>query len=252
MDKLGKITVTNISEIFTVSSPKGRTEEIHKRKSYGLSFCVNGQITYTHNNIKTISDKNNAVILPKGQSYTLHGDKTGIFPVINFQCAEPLCDTVVSVPIKNANAYIKDFEQIKTLFLFRENRAKIMSIFYDMLYRMSSQNAGGSIIAQATEYLEKNYKNPDLTNAELAKQCNISEVYFRRIFEKIYKMTPKQYIINIRITKAKQLLAENCLKINAVAECCGFSNPYHFCRTFKEKTGVTPTEYIKQNRIYKI
>lgn len=252
MDKLSKITVTNINEIFTVSSPRGRTEEIYKRKSYALSFCINGQITYTHNNNKTVSDKNNAVILPKGQSYTLHGDKTGSFPVINFQCAEFLCNTVVSIPIQNANAYIKDFEQIKTLSLFKENRAKMMSIFYDMLYRLSSQNTNNSIIAQVIEYLESNYNNPELTNAVLAKQCNISEVYFRRIFTKYYKMPPKQYIINIRINKAKQLLAENSLKISSVAECCGFSNQYHFCRVFKEKTGLTPTEYMKQNRIYKI
>ena len=106
MDKLSKITVTSINEIFTVSSPKGRTEEIYKRKSYGLSFCINGQITYTHNNNKTVSDKNNAVLQPKGQSYTLHGDKTGIFPVINFQCAEFLCNSVMSIPVQNANAYI--------------------------------------------------------------------------------------------------------------------------------------------------
>lgn len=252
MDKLSKITVTSINEIFTVSSPRGRTEQIYKRKSYALSFCISGQITYTHNNNKTVSDKNNAVLLPKGQSYTLHGDRTGSFPVINFQCAEPLCSSVVSIPIQNANAYIKDFERIKTLSLFKENRAKMMSIFYDMLYRLSSQNTNNSLIAQAAEYLENNYNNPTLTNAALARHCNISEVYFRKIFTSCYKMPPKQYIINIRINKAKQLLAENSLKIGAVAECCGFSNQYHFCRVFKEKTGITPTEYIKQNRIYKI
>ena len=128
----------------------------------------------------------------------------------------------------------------------------MMRIFYDMLHRLSSQNTNNSVISRAIAYLENNYDNPGLTNAELAKQCNISEVYFRRIFEKQYKMTPKQYIVNVRINKAKQLLAENSLKINAVAERCGFSNQYHFCRVFKEKTGLTPTEYIKQNKIYKI
>lgn len=249
---ISKIAVTDINEIFTVTSPKGRFERINKRKSYALSFCIDGQITYTHNNNETVSDKNHAVILPKGQSYTLYGDKTGHFPVINFHCSGFLCDTVVSIPIQNLNTYIKDFEQMKALSIFNGNRAKIMSIFYDMIYRLSSQNTINSVISRAIAYLENNYDNPRLTNAELAMQCNISEVYFRRIFEKQYKMTPKQYIINIRINKAKQLLAENSLKINAVAERCGFSNQYHFCRVFKEKIGLTPTEYIKQNKIYKI
>lgn len=252
MNILSKIIVTDIDGIFTVSSPKGRSEKIYERKSYGLSLCYEGQITYTLNGNKTVSDKNHAVILPKGQTYTLYGNKTGSFPVINFQCAEFLCDTVVSLTIKNPNVYIKDYEQIKALSLFDGNRTKMMSIFYDMLYRLSAQNHDNSVIMPATVYIENNYNNPNLTNAELAKQCNISEVYFRKIFAKCYKTTPKQYIVNIRISKAKQLLAENSLKINAIAESCGFSNQYHFCRVFKEKTGLTPTEYIRQNRIYKI
>lgn len=252
MNNLNKIVVTDINELFTVSSPKGRLEKICKRKSYALSFCIDGQITYTHNGNEIVSDKNHAVILPKGQTYTLYGNKTGIFPVINFQCADFLCDTVVSLPIQNPNTYIKDFEQIKALSLFNGNRTKMMSIFYDMLYRLSSQNTNNSVITPAITYLERNYNNPSLTNAELAKQCNISEVYFRKMFAKHYKTTPKQYIVNIRISKAKILLAENSLKINTIAERCGFSNQYHFCRVFKEKTGLTPTEYMKQNRIYKI
>lgn len=252
MINISKAVVTDINKLFTVLSKKGRTEKIYKRKSYALSFCIDGQITYNHNGREIVSDKNHAVILPKDQTYTLHGDKTGSFPVINFQCAQVLCDTVVSVPIQNPSAYIKDFEQLKALSFFKENRNKMMSIFYDILYRLSSQAMNDSIITPAIDYLEKNYSNPYLTNAELARQCNISEVYFRKMFVKHYKITPKQYIVNIRISKAKLLLAENSLKIKTVAELCGFSNQYHFCRVFKEKTGVTPTEYIRQNRIYKI
>ena len=252
MINLDKIVVTDVLELFTVSSPKGRFQTIYNRKTYGLSFCIDGQITYTHNGNQAVSDKNHAVILPKGQTYTLHGDKAGSFPVINFQCSEFLCDTIVSLTIQNPDIYLKDFEQIKALSPFDENRNKIMSIFYNMLYRLSSQSMENSIISPAIAYLENNYNNPRLTNAELAKQCNISEIYFRKVFTKRYKTPPKQYIVNLRISKAKQLLAENNLKINTLAERCGFSNQYHFCRLFKEKTGLTPTEYIKQNKIYKI
>ena len=129
---------------------------------------------------------------------------------------------------------------------------EMMSVFYHILHRLSAQSSSCKVIMPAIKYLETNYQNPNLTNAELAKQCNISEVYFRRIFTKHYKMTPKQFLVDIRINKSKQLLSEGALKINAVAIKCGFSNQYHFCRVFKEKTGLTPTEYVKQNRIYKI
>lgn len=249
---LGNITITDIKEIFTVFSPKGRFVKIENRKCFGLSFCIDGQITYTHNGNNIISDKNHAVILPAGQTYTLYGDKTGSFPVINFTCAEAPCNTVISLPVQNTEVYIKDFEKLRSLMLFDGNRAEMMSVFYHMLHRLSTQSSSCNVIIPAIKHIERNYQNPNLTNGELAKLCRISEVYFRRIFTGCYNMTPKQFLIDIRINKSKQLLSEGGLKINAVAIKCGFSNQYHFCRVFKEKTGLTPTEYMKQNRIYKI
>lgn len=116
MNVFDKITVTDIKQMFTVMSPRGRTVIITGRKYYGLSFCIDGKITYTIGGKQVVSDINHAVILPKGKSYSLHG----------------------------------------------------------------------------------------------------------------------------------------ALKVGAVAEQCGFTNQYHFCRIFKEKTGLTPTEFAKHNRIYKI
>ena len=252
MNALNKITVTDIKELFTVSSPKGRSEEIKNRKSYGLSFCSEGKITYKIKGKTAVSDEKHAVILPKGQSYSLYGDKSGIFPVINFDCNDSLCDNVISIPIQNPETYIKDFEKMKALSLFEENRAKMMSVFYNILHRLSTESSVRNVILPAIKHIESNYQNPKLSNAELAEKCNISEVYFRKIFTETYKTTPKQFIVDIRINKAKQLLSNGFLNIGAVAGLCGFSNQFHFCRLFKEKTGLTPTEYMKQNRIYKI
>ena len=252
MNTLNGITVTDIKQLFIVSSPRGRKEEIRNRKSYGLSFCSEGKITYEMNGKQAVSDEYHAVILPKGQSYSLYGNKSGIFPVINFDCKEFLCGEVISLPIQSANTYIKDFEKMKALSLFEENRAKMMSVFYNILHRLSTESSVRSVIIPAIRYIESNYQNPKLSNAELAEKCNISEVYFRKIFTENYKTTPKQFIMDIRINKAKQLLSDGLIKVGAVAEQCGFSNQYHFCRLFKEKTGITPTEYMKQNRISKI
>ena len=252
MNIINKITVTDIKELFTVSSPKGRNETIKNRKSYGLSFCTEGKITYEIGGKQAVSDECHAVILPKGRSYSLYGNKSGIFPVINFDCKDFLCDEVISLPIQSSDTYIKDFEKMKALSLFEENRAKMMSVFYGILHRLSSESSVRNVILPAINHIERNYQNPKLSNSVLAEKCNISEVYFRKIFTETYKTTPKQFIVDIRINKAKQLLSDGFLNIGAVAEKCGFSNQYHFCRLFKEKTGFTPTEYMEQNRIYKI
>lgn len=249
---LQHLIVTKIEDVFTVFSPKGRFASIQNRPCYALSFCTDGQISYTHRGKTIVSDKNHAVLLPQNQSYILTGDKTGTFPVIDFTCNDFLCDTVVPLRIQNVNAYLKDFQKIQSLFLFKNNNAEVLSIFYHMIHRLSQQNSSCRTILPAVQYLENNFQNPNLTNAHLARQCNVSEVYFRKMFTAHYHITPKQFVIDIRINKAKQLLADGSLKINAVAALCGFSNQYHFCRVFKSKTGLTPTDYMNQNRIVQI
>lgn len=254
MSDLNKLIVTDITDVIMVTSQKGRCDEMINRKHYGLSFCREGKITYTHNNIDYVSDPQHAIILPKGQSYTFRVEKKGIFPVINFECADFLCDTLMVLPIDNVDFAMTDFFQMKKLFLLGRNRAKVMSLFYNIIHSFSEtvDVCGNSILRPAIKFLDNNYSLPNLTNKILADQSNISEVYFRKLFFEQYGITPRQYIIDIRINKAKQMLTEGVLKINTVSEKCGFSNPYHFSRLFKEKTGLTPTEYLKQNRTFKI
>lgn len=245
MIQTNKITVTDICQIFTVHSIQGQTTFIQNRSSYGLSFCQSGHITYEQDGHCTVSDQNYAIFLPQNQTYTVKRNETGIFPVINFSSADFICNRITSIPLRNSNLYLKEFEKMKKLSLYKENRAEIFSIFYHILQQLSEENTTKTILLPAIHYLSEHYPDPLLSNAELAAQCNISEVYFRKIFMKIYHTTPKQYLINLRLNKAKQLLSEDTLKISAVAEQCGFSNQYHFCRLFKEKTTITPTEYRK-------
>lgn len=253
MENLNNITVTEITGVITVNSPYGRTTEMKNRRCYGLSFCISGQITYIQNGKKYVSKQGTAVFLPKNCSYTIQRDKTGLFTVINFDTTDFLCDEITVLRVEDNEAYIKDFEQMKNLFLFENSRAKMLSIFYNIINRLIfEQMPQTGILAPAVRYIEKNISDAELDNGNLAKMCKVSEVYFRRLFTKQFKMTPHKYIVELRIAKAKQLLADGVLKTGAVAEECGFSNPYHFCRVFKEKTGVTPSQYANSNKIYKI
>lgn len=127
-----------------------------------------------------------------------------------------------------------------------------MSVFYNMIHNIVSEGAVCKTIDPAISYIKKNYKSPNLTNEIISRECGISEVYLRKLFNKHLNITPKQYITEMRLQRAKQLLSEGILKISSISEECGFQSTYNFSRFFKEKTGITPTEYMKQNRIFKI
>ncbi len=243
--------VTDIAEVFTVYSQRGRYERMQNREHYGLSLCLEGQITYIQDGVEYVSSTDTAVILPKGGNYFIRGDKTGYFPVINFECRDLLCDTVTVIPVQNAEQLISDYERMKKIFGFDGGCAQVFSIFYGMLHRLSSDSIPYELRG-AVQIIKNEYNDVELTNARLASECNMSEVYFRKLFLRYFKTSPKQFIIDMRLQRAKQLLSEGALSISAISEACGFSNPYHFCRIFKQHTGVTPSEYRKENLVKKI
>ena len=102
------------------------------------------------------------------------------------------------------------------------------------------------------DYIEENLADPDLSNDVLAQMSHISESYLRKQFHRQYHTTPKQYILELRLQKAKLLLSDTHCSVTEVAEACGFSSVYHFCRAFKEKVGMTPTQYARQNKVFRL
>ena len=248
---LKNITVTEINNVLTVYSEKGKHDSMHDRKFYGLSFCEQGSITYIQNGREYNSDKSCAVILPKGGNYLIRRNKTGNFPVINFDCLESLCDEIRVIPVDNTDELISDYERMKRLLYFEGSRAQIFSIFYEIIHKLSTDKIQ-PVLIKAMHIIKNDYCDISLTNAKLATECNISEVYFRKLFTKHFGISPKQFIIDIRIQAAKKLLSEGALSISLISEKCGFSNQYHFCKLFKKHTNFTPSEYRKKNMIDKI
>jgi len=78
---------------------------------------------------------------------------------------------------------------------------------------------------------------------ELAQSLGLSYNYFRRIFREQTGMAPYQYHLQLRINRAKALLQGTNLSATDIAYALHFDNLYHFSRTFKQKTGMTPTEW---------
>ena len=240
------IPIRSIDCIYLVPSLRGHDTTIVNRQTYGLSFAYGGSICYRHNGKEYLSDHSRAILLPQGQTYFLHRKESGDFPVINFTCEQDFdfSDFYVT-PIRNPHAYLRDAERMRELWLSQKNPARMMSIFYDILSRLSEEADADapSLITPAVDYLCKNFNDPSLSNERLAEQAKISEIYFRKLFKERYGVSPHQYLLELRIRHAKLLLSEHSASVTSIAEACGFSSVYHFCRSFKQFTGQTPKEF---------
>jgi len=78
---------------------------------------------------------------------------------------------------------------------------------------------------------------------ELARAAGYSVDHFSRLFLKVTGLRPQHYVIQARIARARQLLAESDLTIGMVAEALGFQDIFYFSRQFRQQTQQTPTEF---------
>ncbi len=82
---------------------------------------------------------------------------------------------------------------------------------------------------------------------DISKELGISKSHLQRMYRNLFSTNIKDDIISSRIEKAKQLLTHTELRVQEIAEQCGYNNENHFMRQFKGKTGVTALQYRKNN-----
>lgn len=87
------------------------------------------------------------------------------------------------------------------------------------------------------------YADPDFECNNLGAMIGMSEVHFRRLFLRMYGVTPKQYLISCRMNVAKSLLAQGDVSIAEIAARIGYNSVCYFSRAFKKECGVSPTEF---------
>ena len=243
--------LTKIHTPCTVFSEKGRNDGTTNRRFFGLSFCIGGQITYHQNGKSYVSHHQNAILLPKYATYTLDGDKEGLFPVINFECTGLDVAEITVLPLKDPAQYIKDFHALSNAFLHDNQKLRQFQLLYSILEKLDSEQASNPL-SPILSYINTHLSDSTLSNDLLAEKMGISEVYLRKLFASHLGVTPKQYILDLRIKTARQLLTGTTKTVTEISEACGFASVYHFSRIFKQRTALTPTEYATQHRVLNI
>jgi AraC family transcriptional regulator len=77
----------------------------------------------------------------------------------------------------------------------------------------------------------------------LAQESGYSRVHFVRMFQAATGRSPHNYLLNMRVERARELLSNRELSLIEIAFDCGFSSHSHMTRVFKQFLGVTPSEY---------
>lgn len=133
-----------------------------------------------------------------------------------------------------------------TLTGYLEAHLMLLQLLLD-LHRRNSGDHDSPSRRNLERLLDQINKSPQewWTVKAMAAFCNISENYLRRLFLRQTGMTPKEYIEQVKMRRAAELLNSTELKINEIAGQLGYTDPYHFIRRFTAKTGIAPGRYRK-------
>ena len=101
------------------------------------------------------------------------------------------------------------------------------------------------LVDAATQYVEKNLSNGDITVETMSEALNMSRVHLYKRLTAITGMSPSEFIRDLRLRHAEQLLLKSQLSVSEISYKVGFNNPRYFSKYFKDKYGVIPSQYKK-------
>ena len=117
--------------------------------------------------------------------------------------------------------------------------------FVEKLVEVYQENNGKRkhwMIDQVLQYVEENY-NTALSTRDIAGRFFMNTSYFSKLFHEKMGCTFSNYLINVRVEKAKMMLTQTNMKLYDIAEAVGYTNVQYFSTIFKEKEGLTPSAF---------
>ena len=108
-------------------------------------------------------------------------------------------------------------------------------------------NSENEIIRRAQQYISEHVREK-LTVPMVARHVDVSPSYLTALFRKNLQISPGEYVRRIKLQESKQMIREDNMNFTEIAAALQYSTVHHFSRQFKDKFGITPTEYAKSVR----
>lgn len=249
---------------------------LHDHDYLFINYVTSGSAFYTVGAHEFIATKGDVVIINAHQMHTRRAltDEFNVFDIgiedIHIKDLPTNC--LVSekraplLPLVNYSSEIYElYRDILNLQLHQELgwkllvKAQIMKmlvlILKEMTPAVSSVRTGflqfdsyekEAITHTMIVFIQEHYKTK-ITLDTLTRHSYLSSVYISKVFKEATGETPINYLIKIRIDKAKELLAEDRLSMKEIAIEVGYDDYYYFSKLFKKNTGLSPTQYRELN-----
>ena len=236
----------------------------NNRVTTEFDFVISGKGTVICNNEKYNVKAGDVYHLPYGCSFISDSDKNDPLIKIWVSAYGELMPNILrafrlneKVHFQNADLCYPIFKEILkvcrdeslTISDKEDKTAILLHSLLNRLYKITLRGENDSSAGKNDAYIIKSYLDNHIHDTVKIKDLSAlifkSESQTIRIFENAFGTTPYSYLLQLRLSAAKQLLTQTNMSVKAIAFNLGFSDEHYFSYIFKEKIGKTPTNYRK-------
>ena len=261
------LLITSAGNIRPRSVPKFYTKRPQGQADYQLIYVANGCVHFYFDDKEQIVEKGHVVLFRPGESqiYYVYPKEHGEFFWVHFTGSDvELLLKEWGIPHGRAVFWAGVASDIRSMYCQMIRELQTKGTHYEKILRMTLQHlfllmnrhltetphedaAFQGEIIQAIGWFERHWREP-ISIEDYAARNRLTPYWFRQKFKAYTGTTPAQYVINLRITNAMNLMENTDYNIEQIAEAVGYDNPSYFRRLFRKHTGMSPSEYKQRHK----
>ena len=251
-----KETSFRITGVFRVKRDRGRLVPTSGRSFATLAYRIDGESRFFQGDARFTAKRKSTVFLPDHTSFFRKSvTREEIIAIHLKRLSGP--EGTNEAQIVRVENETEELEQLFLRMLSEWEGAlpgyynRCMALLYTVFEKLEARNNPEKILVPAqitpgVAWIRKNFRDPSLTVAEAAKISFVSEVYFRRLYQKAFGISPLQDILRLRFDYAERLLRSGYHTTKEVSLLSGFSDVKYFRTAFTRRFGKTPSEFCRE------
>ena len=215
--------------------------KVKARPFSALAFRIKGEGVFEVEDKKIYSRAGDILYLPNNMDYKVDYSGSEIIVVHLVNCNYGVAENI------NTDNYNFFYACFSELVQYWDNTRLVNGVkarIYKILQILSEKEkllSEDKFFNNCVDYINKNFTDPSLKISMVCKNHFISESGLRRRFSTYMKMSPKEYLLKLRVDKAVNMLTDGKNSVKEVAEMCGFSDEKYFSRVIKNKYKIPPS-----------
>ena len=247
----GNLIIDDVISVYEGEFKRGYVKRTEPRQCDGFCLYLEGEADYIFENETLSVTADEVLFLPEGGNYNIKVKRPSKYICIDFLFTKKglspsVCRNVTGI---KHEFYKFQYNWITNSSIRIPRAFELINRIYCRLISAKNDTRSNTrlIFTKAVETIIQHYKEQDFTVGALAKSLNVSAVHLRRIFAQHTDKSPIKYINDMRFEQAKILLKSSNLTVGEIALSLGFTDQFHFSKSFKTAVGLSPTEYRHLN-----